>query len=188
MRHCLNCISDQIQEYLSQLNRESMDRTRGAISFLESDVACLKSALLESNDIIQQFGDGYGDRSFRFAVETQCLPRDMGNTLQLLFSKNGDVPCFIIQRGVIAKQIEEIGDCRKRIINFMRDDTRNSPHRSKLFSLSQSFFSLRLGGDVAVHFQNRVSFMVHCLVARNNDFCTVSGSLKKVAQPGLPIA
>ena len=41
----------------------------------------------------------------RFAIEAERLPRDVGDTQQLLFPQLREVARFIIERGMIAQQI-----------------------------------------------------------------------------------
>ena len=64
---------------------------------------------------------------------------------------------------MIPQQIENVGDGRQRIVDFMRDDSGHAAHRSQFLRLAQGVFGAQLEGDVAIHFKNRVSVQVGVL-------------------------
>src|SRR3569832_181244 len=135
------------------------------VALSELDVAVKNLPLLQPQHIIEQFRESNCDRSFGFAIETQGLAGDMRDALQLLLCERRAMAGVFIEGGMITMKEKDIGDCSKRVVDFVSNDTRNTAHGGELLSLSQSFFGLQLGSDITVYFKNRVPFVIHRLAA-----------------------
>ena len=86
---------------------------------------------------------------------------------------------------MIAKKEEDVRDCSQRIVDFVCNDSRDASHRGQFFGFPQCFFGLHLRGDISIHLENCIAFVVHGFSAGNNDFGTVFSRLNKVPLPEL---
>ena len=75
-----------------------------------------------------------------FAIEAERLAGDVGDADQLFFAELGVVARLFIERGVIAQQVEGVGDGLERVVDLVRDDARNAAHGGEALGLAQSVF------------------------------------------------
>src|ERR1700689_2336181 len=90
----------------------------------------------------------------RFSIEPKRLPNDVREPEQLLFSQTSEASSFVIQRLMMAKQVKGVDDSFQRIIDFVGNDSGDSPHSSQPLGFAQSFFGLQSQSYVAVNFEN----------------------------------
>ena len=106
------------------------------------------------------------------------------DALQFLLGHIGEVAGVVVERRMIAHQVEDVGDGGQRIVDFVGDDAGDAAHGGQLLGFAQRFFGLQLRGDVAAHFEDRVALVVHGLAAGDDDLGAVLGLLHQIALPG----
>src|ERR1700733_13294262 len=185
VRHGLDGVADEIEKDLAQFAGKATRETGGGVFPLQGDAVDGDRALLEFDDIVEQIGHRDGDGLLGVAVKTQGLAGDMRGSLEFLLGQGGVVLRFGVERGVIAQKIKRVGDGFERIVDFVRNDAGNAPHGGELFRLAQSVFRLDLRRNVALNFENRVSFAVEHLAGGNHELTSVAGAHGEVAMPRL---
>ncbi len=148
----------------------------------------LSTRSCSSSTSFEQFGDVHGDGLLRFAIEAERLARDVRDALQFLLGHIGEVARRVVERRMIANQVEGVGDGGQGIVDFVRDDARDAAHGGQLFGFAQGFFGLQLRGDVAADLEDGIALVVHGLAAGDDHLGAVLGSLHQVALPGLLFA
>src|SRR6516164_11122496 len=107
----------------------------------------------------------------------------MGDALQLLFSQVSNLLSVFVERWIVAKQVEEIGDRCERIVDLMCDDPSDPAHGGELLRLPQRLLGAKLSSGVSNHFKNGVAFVVQCLPAGHDDFGSIFRPLTKISIP-----
>lgn len=79
--HCLNRIADQVEEYLAQLNGEAVHHAGREVTLAQLDMAVEDLALLETENVIEQFGECDSDGGLGFTIEAEGLPCDVRDAL-----------------------------------------------------------------------------------------------------------
>ena len=127
------------------------------------------------DDVVEQIGHGDGDGLLGIAVEAERLAGDVGGALEFLLGEAGIVAGLLVEGGVIAQQVEGVGDGFQGIVDFVGDDAGDAAHGGELFGLAQGLLGLKLRGDVALDFEDGVAFAIEDLAGGNDDLAAVAG-------------
>ena len=85
-----------------------------------------------------------------FPVKVEGLLGDVRQARDFPVGELGVVPGFLIQRRVVLKQINRIGDRFQRIIDFVSNDSGEASHRGQSLGFDQSVFRLFAVGNIRV--------------------------------------
>src|SRR5579862_5242223 len=181
--HCLDCIADQVKKYLLQFDGETADHALSSILLIHRDAAELESAGLQFKQVFEEFDDRHLDRILRFTIETKRLLRNVAGAHELFFTEPRIVLCFVVERGMIAEQEEGVGDGLEGIVDLVRDDSRHPAHCGETFGAAQSLLGVKLGGDIAIDFEDCLGANLEGLAAGYGDLISIPGLLHKISVP-----
>jgi hypothetical protein len=146
----LDRVADNVQEHLLELDRETLHHAVAAVLFLDGDSIQLQAAGLQLENVVENLGQRNRQQLPRVPIKAKGLFADVRNARQFFLSKTRVVTRFFIKRRVVSKQVEGVGDGFKRIVDFMRDDSRQPSHRCQSRRLNECVFSLLAFGDGGV--------------------------------------
>src|SRR5581483_7304217 len=117
--HGLDRISNQVQKYLLQFDRKTMNHSGTPVALIQHNVVQLQSPRLQFHNIIEKFAQRDWHRSFRFPVEAKCLLGNVCTPLQFLLCKFRVVLRLFVQGGMFPEQVESIRNRFQRIVDFV---------------------------------------------------------------------
>jgi len=144
----LQSIQNQIGKDLAQFAREGPQFFNISKSFLNCDALLIDLAAIDAYYLLQQIRDRSHDWSGEFAIEGERLPSDMDHARQLSLCRVHVLRQLIGQLGMGAQDIEHVGDCGQRVVDFVGNAGCKLSSCSKFLRPAQRLFHHLSGSNV----------------------------------------